>query len=134
MTIPTFLRPFLSALIAIPIRALAGWLAYRGFDIDEKSIREAIIWAVTVAVPLMAFVGEWARRIVDRWVNPANTASGTLADIGKVEAKIHRRVRRQAKRARKLGADTVGEPLLPVGDELDVPPLAKIPAKERGDA
>jgi hypothetical protein len=123
--IPTFLRPFLAAILAPILLSLAGQAAAHGITITDAQVHEAVDYLVTWVIPIMAGLSVVIRRVIDKWANPGNAASSHVAAV---EKELSVDLKRSEKSA-KIDAIVNTDPLA----EAEVPPLAKIPAKERGD-
>jgi hypothetical protein len=83
------LRPFLSRLISPWIGALFAALAIKaGIAPDEVLVNrtaETIVDIILWVVPAIMSIAGVAKQFIDRKVNPADTASITLAERGKDE-------------------------------------------------
>lgn len=80
----TVLRPFLAALLTLPLRALAGWLTARGIEgITEEKVSAVVEAALVWGLPLVSTLGIIGRRLIDKWANPGNAASSHVASVEK---------------------------------------------------
>lgn len=125
--IPAFLRPFLAALLMIPLLSLAGWATAHGIEITDDQVHKAVDYLCEVVIPVLAGLAVITRRLVDKKVNPDNAASSHAAVLGK--AKQHQRKQARAIEARieKAGAE-VPAPLPPNSPELPPrPPFFRPP-------
>ena|SRR5438046_511088 len=97
--IPAFLRPFLAALLMVPLLSLAGWATAHGIDITDEQVHKAVDYLCEVAIPVLAGLAVITRRLIDKKANPANTASSHLAVDGKFAAAGIKRAEKRAERA-----------------------------------
>lgn len=82
------IRPFLARIVASLIVALAGWLTtHWGVDftgLDSKELAENLVeWML----PLLLVVYSLVHRVLNKWINPGDAASGHLAGVEKLETK-----------------------------------------------
>src|SRR5215210_777478 len=86
--IPAFLRPFLAAILMVPLLSLAGWIAAHGGPaFPDEQIHKIVDYVLELVFPVMAALAVVFRRFVDKKANPTNTASAHLAVDGKVAVK-----------------------------------------------
>lgn len=114
--IPDFLRPFLSALIMIPLLALAGWATAHGITITDDQVHKAVDYLCEVGFPLLAGLAVIIRRVVDKKANPDNAASTHAAAAGKAKQR-----QRQQNRALEQRLNQAGLTLR----EDEIPPRAE---------
>jgi hypothetical protein len=80
------LRPFLSRILAPLISAVFTWLAvHYGINFADDTREQVIEALVVVIIPLAQIVNGVAHRVIDKKINPADTASTHLAQEGKAE-------------------------------------------------
>lgn len=78
------LRPFLAAILSIPLRMLAGWLAAHGYaEITGEQIDKAVYALLVWILPVLSALGIIFRRLVDKKANPGNAASSHVARVEK---------------------------------------------------
>lgn len=118
------LRPFLAALLMIPLLSLAGYATAHGITITDEQVHKAVDYLCEVAIPLLAGLAVIVRRLVDKKANPDNAASTHAA----VEGKRKQQARKLARSHAKIDEWTATNA---DGDD-DIPPLAKIPSSEKG--
>lgn len=94
--IPAALRPFLAALLTLPLRSLAGWLTARGIEMSGDQVSDAVEAVLVWGWPILSVLGIVARRYADKWINPLNTASSHLAVEGKLAASDIKRAEKSA--------------------------------------
>lgn len=117
------LRPFISRYAAILVAYVGGWLTVK-YGVDLPPELRDVLKDTLSAVALFMVTYVTTHRLVDKKVNPADTASEHLAVEGKAEARAAKVAERTADRAAHFGAvDPMEEP---------IPGLAKIPAPEKG--
>lgn len=102
--IPPFLRPFLAALIMVPLLSLAGWATAHGITITDTQVHQAVDYLLEIAFPVLAGLSVIIRRSVDKKVNPDNAASAHAAALGKVKQNQRKRTRALEERIQKAGS------------------------------
>lgn len=78
------LRPFLSRILASFIAAFCTWLTVKYKIEIEGSLQQALADAISAFVLTSSYAV--AHRVLDKWMNPADTASSHLAVMGKEES------------------------------------------------
>jgi uncharacterized membrane protein len=75
-----WLRPFLSRLISTLVAALAAWLTTRyGINLDTETQGKIIEDVVTIVLPVFGIVNSVVHKLIDKRINPGDTASSHLA-------------------------------------------------------
>jgi uncharacterized protein YcbK (DUF882 family) len=77
------LRPFLSRVLAPVITAFVMWLLHLGIDLGPDASAHLTEYATVIAIALFSVLNGVIHRLIDKKVNPGDTASSHLA----VEAK-----------------------------------------------
>lgn len=114
--IPDFLRPFLSALLMIPLLSLAGYATAHGITITNDQVHKAVDYLCEVGFPILAGLAVIFRRLVDKKANPDNAASTGAAAAGKAKQRQRKETRAIEGRLAQAG--------LKLRDE-EIPPRAE---------
>lgn len=102
--IPSFLRPFLSALLIIPILSLAGWIAaHGGPTIPDEQIHKIVDYLLELVFPVLTGLAVIGRRFIDKKANPDNAASSHAAAIGVAKQVARKQTRAIEERIEKAG-------------------------------
>jgi hypothetical protein len=88
------LRPFLSRILAAFIAALCTWLTSRYKIEIEGDLQKALADALSAFVLTSSYAV--SHRLLDKFFNPADTASSHLAVVGKEEVAAIKTVERTA--------------------------------------
>lgn len=118
--IPDALRPFLAALLTLPLRSLAGWLAAKGYtEITGEQITHAVNALLVWILPALSTLAVVVRRLADKKINPDNAASTHAAAIGKAKQRARKETRKLEERLNAAGLKQRDTPVPP--NSLDIP-------------
>jgi hypothetical protein len=120
------LRPWLARVAAVLVSGFAGWL-YTKYQIDTPANVQGILVTVVEVVVVMLATYVLTHISASKKINPEDAASTGAAKVGKQKQRQRKMDKKVEERLKKAGVANreIGE--------LDVPPLEKIPAKERGE-
>lgn len=85
--VPTFLRPFLSRILAPFITLLLSWLINKGIDFGPGAGEEFTEMGVMAGMAIFIAVNAIIHKSIDKKVNPSDAASDPLVKAGNVEDK-----------------------------------------------
>jgi hypothetical protein len=121
------LRPWVARVAAVLISGLAGWL-YTRFQIETPANVQGIL-TTTVEVVVVMLATYVATHIpISKKVNPEDAASTGAAKEGKAKQRQRKTTKSIEKRLKQAGIQN-----REIEEPPPVPPLAKIPAKEKGE-
>lgn len=108
------LRPFLAALLMIPLLSLAGYATAHGIEITDTQVHKAVDYTLEFAFPVLAGLSVIVRRAIDKKTNPGNAASSHLATALKSESLAIKEGEKAAKREAIVQTDPI--------EEIEIPP------------
>lgn len=78
------IRPYLARVLAAPIAALCAWLLMHWqVNITTDTQAQLVTALVAFILPFFGIVYAIVHKILDKWINPADAATTTLAAQGK---------------------------------------------------
>lgn len=115
--IPSFLRPFLAAVLMIPLLSLAGWATAHGIEITDEQVHKAVDYVLEIGFPVLTGLAVIVRRLIDKKANPGNAASSHVAEAETALAKNLKATERVQERQEKAGV--AEQPLPPKLEEFE---------------
>ena len=126
--IPAWLRPFLAVVGAPLLLFIAGHLELRfGIVVTKEQQKAVLDWFLDYGLPIIAANGV-LRVLINKKANPANAHSTGAAAEGKAKQHLRKATRQIEER---IEAEQMRQGVGSVDEE--VPPLAKVPAPEKGE-
>jgi hypothetical protein len=120
------LRPWIARVAAVLVSGLAGWLFTR-YQVETPDDVRGILTTTVEVVIVMLFTYVLTHIPISKKVNPEDAASTGAAKEGKAKQRQRKTNKAIEKRLKQAGIQNRD-----IEEPPPVPPLMKIPAKEKG--